>query len=153
MDKVSFPDVISQELFLYAVWDKVARRLMCLHLNTSDGSAIRFFITHYGYNGEDFERSEPLCFGRFSCDIHNSIEMETYSSCQKGYSAVDFSSPRVLQWTIWREPESKESLLDPLGLSDDEKKETILNSISNLARQTSEREKVQEFVNSMYNKE
>lgn len=153
MDKVVVPDVISQELYLYAVWDKVARRLMCLHLNTSDGSAIRFFVTHYGYNGEDFARSEPLCFGRVSCDIHNALEMETYDSCQKGYSDVNFTCPRVLDWTMWKEPESKESLLDPLGLSPAEKQEAVANSISNLARRNSERAKVQEFVDSMYNKE
>lgn len=131
---------------LYAVYDGVSRDLKCLHTNSSDGNAIRFFITHYGYAGEDFASSQPLCLGYVDFTVDVELPVEYFDAA---FSRCEFK-PRVLDWKLWRAPESKEDLLDPLGLTDEEKREAIENSIVNTARKKDERSKVQQIVDDYY---
>lgn len=131
---------------LYAVYDGVSRELRCLHTNSSDGNAVRFFVTHYGYGGEDFASSQPLCLGYLDLTVDVELAVENFG---KVFMHCEFV-PRVLDWKLWRTPESKEDLLDPLGLTDEEKREAIENSIVNTARRRDERSKVQQIVDNYY---
>lgn len=120
----------TEHFSLYGVWDCVARRLSCLHLAVTDGLAVRNIIRGYGYKGEDFARSQVLCFGELIFDVDPVVDVEDFASSFSTESSVDFSSYRVVPWTAWRDVESKAELLAPLGLSAGETAEIVRQKIN-----------------------
>lgn len=124
---------VTYSVYLYAVYDKVACRLSCVHFAQNDAVAVRNIVRGYGYRGENFATSEVLCFGRLDTSFDDVYDVDTHLVLNplRDYrdvfasSSIEFRHPRVVSWTAWRDIESPSELLAPLGVSETETKEIL----------------------------